>query len=71
MVRNKKKTLEFAENLTIKIILLSTILIILGIIISVYQKGIAFWLTSIASGILFFSIFVLIAIIFLKEFKTK
>lgn len=67
----KKDKLDFLENITIKIILVSAILIIVGILFSVLHKGIAFWMISISSCILFFSIFLLIIIIFLKEFKTK
>jgi len=66
-----KSNLEFAEKIITYVIYALAILISLGILISVKSKTLAFWIVSISSGILFFSIFGLIIVIFLKEMKKK
>lgn len=70
-MKSKTNKLEKIENLTIKSILIFAIIIIIGILISLNNKTIAFWLTSLGSILLFFSIFALMIVIFLKEFKRK
>ncbi|MEM5872910.1 MAG: hypothetical protein QXV63_01615 [Candidatus Aenigmatarchaeota archaeon] len=70
-MKPKTNKLEKIENLTIKSILIFAIIIIIGILISLNNKTIAFWLTSLGSILLFFSIFALMIVIFLKEFKRK
>ncbi|MEM5806268.1 MAG: hypothetical protein QXF04_01140 [Candidatus Aenigmatarchaeota archaeon] len=70
-MKSKTNKLEKIENLTIKSILIFAIIIIIGILVSLNNKTIAFWLTSLGSILLFFSIFALMIVIFLKEFKRK
>ncbi|MBU5682210.1 MAG: hypothetical protein KQA34_00605 [Candidatus Aenigmarchaeota archaeon] len=70
-MKSKTNKLEKIENLAIRSILIFTIIIIIGILISLNNKTIAFWLTSLGSILLFFSIFALMIVIFLKEFKRK
>lgn len=69
MSRKKTFNLELAEKILTYTIFALTILISIGILISVTSKSLAFWIVSISSGILFFSIFGLIIVIFLKELK--
>jgi len=69
MSRKKTFNLDFAEKILTYTIFALTILISIGILISVTSKSLAFWIVSISSGILFFSIFGLIIVIFLKELK--
>ena len=69
MSRKKTSSLDFAEKILTYMIFALTILISIGILISVTSKSLAFWIVSISSGILFFSIFGLIIVIFLKELK--
>jgi len=69
MSRKKTSSLDFAEKILTYMIFALTILISVGILISVTSKSLAFWIVSISSGILFFSIFGLIIVIFLKELK--
>lgn len=71
MMKSKINKLEKIEDLIIKLILIFAILIIVGILISLNNKTVAFWITSVSSILLFFSIFALMIVIFLKEFKRK
>lgn len=67
----RKNQLEIVEKLIITLTILFSILIVAGIVVSIKNKNVAFWITSISSGCLFFSIFALIIVIFLKEIKNK
>ncbi|MEM5831926.1 MAG: hypothetical protein QXP52_00975 [Candidatus Aenigmatarchaeota archaeon] len=64
-----KLNLDKLENVMTYTIIFSAILIMIGVLISIVNKSIAFWITSFGSIIIFFSIFGLVIVIFLKEFR--
>ncbi|MEM0242977.1 MAG: hypothetical protein QXT34_00775 [Candidatus Aenigmatarchaeota archaeon] len=64
-----KLNLDTLENVMTYTIIFSAILIMIGVLISIVNKSIAFWITSFGSIIIFFSIFGLVIVIFLKEFR--
>ncbi|MEM5881884.1 MAG: hypothetical protein QXS69_00240 [Candidatus Aenigmatarchaeota archaeon] len=64
-----KLNLDTLENVMTYAIIFSAILIMIGVLISIVNKSIAFWITSFGSIIIFFSIFGLVIVIFLKEFR--
>ncbi|MEM5830000.1 MAG: hypothetical protein QXL82_00615 [Candidatus Aenigmatarchaeota archaeon] len=66
-----KEKLPLLEKVVTYIIIISAILIAIGILTSPFSKSLSFWLISINSAIIFFSVFALILIIFLKDLSKK